>query len=353
MKFNVRADLNQLPTYESNTHYAEIIVDANESPANLPTVVLEKINKLIMDYPFNRYPQINAYDLRVRIANKYSLTPENVQVSNGSSSLLSAFCQMFAGRKIMYPEPSFSMYQVYIKLAQAQGIPYLLEEDFSLDTQSLIEQINREQPDMVILCNPNNPTGNFTRIEAIRQVLESTNCLILLDEAYIEFNDESCIRYLDKFPNLVILRTFSKAYALASLRLGYALADTELINMLGRLLLPYQVNGLTLLIGECVVENLDAYQPQIEQVINARQAISAKLSAMGFAVVPSTTNFVFFYHENKELMQDLAVFLAENLIAVRDYTAKDILKNGIRLTVGTDEENSEILSVIKEFIKER
>lgn len=351
MKLNVRADIHNLPIYESNTHYAEIIVDANESPSNLPPVVLQKINKLITDYPFNRYPQINAYDLRVRLGNLYNLPPENVQVGNGSSSLLNAFCQIFAGRKIMYPEPSFSMYQVYVQLAQAQGIAYMLEDDFSLDTQNLIEQIKQEQPDIVIICNPNNPTGNFTRIEAIRQVLESTDCLILLDEAYIEFNSESCIRYLDKFPNLAILRTFSKAYALANLRLGYVLGNAQVLDMLGRLLLPYQVNGLTLLIGECVVENLDAYQPQLTQIIDERQALSKELLELGFTVVPSATNFVFFYHPNKEFMQDLVAFIAENLISVRDYTAKDILKNGIRLTVGTPEENNEILSVIKEFVK--
>lgn len=353
MKLNVRADINTLPVYESNTHYAEIIVDANESPANLPAAILQKINELVTDYSFNRYPQINAYDLRARIGKMYNLPPENVQVGNGSSSLLNAFCQMFAGRKIMYPEPSFSMYQVYTQLAQAQSIPYLLEADFSLNTQSLIKQIQEEQPDMVIICNPNNPTGNFTKIEELCQVLENTDCLVLLDEAYIEFNTESCISYLEKYKNLAILRTFSKAYALANLRLGYVLADSELIHLLGRLLLPYQVNGLTLLIGECIVDNLEAYQPQIQQIITARQALEQELSTLGFTVVPSATNFVFFYHQNKALMQDLAEFLAENLISVRNYTNKDILKNGIRLTIGTTEENIEVLSVIKEFIKER
>lgn len=353
MKLNVRADIQTLPVYESNTHYAEIVVDANESPTNPPAAILEKINKLVADYQFNRYPQINAYDLRTRIGNIYSLPPENVQVGNGSSSLLSAFCQMFAGRKIMYPEPSFSMYQVYIQLAQAKGMPYILADDFSLDVDNLIAQIKLEQPDMVILCNPNNPTGNFTNSEAIRRILEATDCLILLDEAYIEFNTDSCIDYLGEFKNLAILRTFSKAYALANLRLGYALADVELINLLNRLLLPYQVNGLTLLIGECVVENLAVYKPQIAQIIDSRQTMSAELQALGFSVIPSATNFVFFYHQDKVFMQDLAEFLAENLISVRNYTAKGILKNGIRLTIGTLAENKEILSVIKEFVKGR
>lgn len=348
----IKQGINELPTYTANDFPANIVLDANESAYNIPAEIRQEIISQLSSFTFNRYPQIDARDLRTAIGKLYNLTCDNVQISNGSSELIGCLCQVFGGSEntIMYPVPSFSMYEIYVKLAQAKLQPYKLQADFSIDVEQLIADAKKSDPSLLIICNPNNPTGNLTGFSDIKKLLDNITCPILLDEAYIEFADYSATELLSSYPHLIVLRTFSKAYAMAGVRLGYMLSSQEIISIVSRVILPYQVNAISLSIGLAAVGKLDLYTPYIQKTVKAREAISAELTAYGFTVVPSATNFVFFYHSaGREYMQQLAAYIKGNMIAVRDFSKSDILYNGIRLTVGNTAENQRVLSCIRAF----
>ena len=348
----IRKDIDLLPSYSANEFQADIILDANESAFNIPLSLQNKIADLIQNYTFNRYPPINAFNLRSTIAKRYKLTPAEVQVGNGSSSLIASVCQLFAGseNKILYPAPSFSMYETYIRLAQCTPVAYQLNENFDLDVAALIKQIELEQPNLVIICNPNNPTGNLSKPEQLELLLQNTDCPILIDEAYIEFScNKSMTGYLERYPQLSILRTFSKAYALANLRLGYILSNSNFIALLNKIILPYPVSGLNLAIGNCIFENLILYQAQIQTIVTERNRVNEALQQLGFTTIKSATNFIFFYGTSAPEMQSLASTLAQAKIAIRNFTNNATLNYGIRLTIGTPNENTQVLQLIKNF----
>ena len=348
----IRNDIDLLPSYEANNFQATINLDANESAFNIPLPLQNKIVNLIQTYAFNRYPQINALKLRETLAKRYNLTPQQVQVGNGSSSLIANVCQLFAGaeNKILYPQPSFSMYETYIRLAQCTPLAYQLTENFDLDISSLLQVIALEQPSLVIVCNPNNPTGNLTTPAQLELLLKNTTCPILIDEAYIEFSDnKSMCTLLNQYPNLIILRTFSKAYALANLRLGYILGNANFIGLLSKIILPYPVSGLNLAIAQCVSENLILYQSQLQAIIAERNRVNVALQQLGFTTVKSATNFIFFYCNSATKMQALAQEFVNTEIAIRNFTNKPDLKHGIRLTIGTVNENNQVLKLLKQF----
>lgn len=347
----IRKDIDLLPSYSANEFQADIILDANESAFNIPLSLQNIIADLIKNYTFNRYPPINAFNLRTTIAKRYNLTANEVQVGNGSSSLIANVCQLFAGseNKILYPVPSFSMYETYIRLAQCTPVAYPLTENFDLDIPALIKKIELEQPNLVIICNPNNPTGNLSKLEQLELLLQNTSCPILIDEAYIEFScNKSMTAYLEHYPQLIILRTFSKAYALANLRLGYILGNSSFIELLNKIILPYPVSGLNLAIGNCIFENLILYQTQIQTIITERNRVNETLQQLGFTTIKSATNFIFFYGASAQQMQSLATTLAQAKIAIRNFTNNATLKHGIRLTIGTPNENTQVLQLIKQ-----
>ncbi len=349
MKIKERDSLKDLRPYNVPQVKADIFLDANENPYSMPQKVKEQVLANMASLAFNRYPEITAHSLRVALAGGLGLSIENVQVGNGSSELIAACCQVFGGpgRKVAYPYPSFSMYEVYARLSDSQPCPYRLAEDFSLDPAALKDFLAKEQPDILIICNPNNPTGTLAQASAVREVLDEANCLVLLDEAYMEFADQSLLPALGDYPQLVVLRTFSKAYGLASARVGYMAASAAISSALGKALLPYHVNALSLLVAETVYKERAAYRPLIDAIASARDGLAASLAGLGVKVYPSAANFLFF--SCGEQSSALGQFLLREGILARDFTAQPAL-GGIRLTVGTTEENEKVLAAVEKFL---
>lgn len=348
-----RVGLEKLKPYQGGPQLPGIILDANENSFAMPAAVCEKVQQTLQNIAFNRYPQIDASGLRSLLAQELGLPIENVQVGNGSSELLSACAYAFGGkgRKLSYIYPSFSMYKVYAQLSESIDCPFALEKDFSLDFDKLKDFLRKERPAMIFLCNPNNPTGTYYDTDKLFAVIKDADCLVLLDEAYMEFADAdaSMFKYLDKLSNTAILRTFSKAYGLASSRLGYiAAANRRIIDTLGKVLLPYHVNAMSLAVGEQVYRNRHFYKESISAIIEERQRLCSELAQLGGKVYPSKTNFVFFSFADKDT--SLVKFLATNKIFVRDFTTSPDLA-GIRLTVGTKEENEIVVAKIKDFLR--
>ena len=350
-----RPGLLQLPVYHAEDRSNGILLDANERATNLPEAVKKAALEQIGKVAFNRYPDMGMTTLTTLLAEGLDVSPEEIVIGCGSSGLLEAACQAFGGpgRKIAYPAPSFSMYEVYARLAGSEPLPLALDADFKMDVPAVCRTITAEQPSLVILCNPNNPTGTVMTPEALQPLLETAACPVVVDEAYIEFSQAASVLPLRKqFPNLIIMRTFSKAYGLAAARVGYLTARTELTALLQRVLMPYRINSMSLVAAETVYTMRAAFAEDIQWMIGERQRLAQSLAALKLKVFPSGTNFLFVQLTNAQGATTLATYLHDHGIVVRDFS-KAPLVGGLRITVGTHDENETLVKTVRQFMADR
>lgn len=394
--FNVRAGLDAVEEYAVEHVPADIIVNSNESNYGLPRPVEQAVATKLSGFPFNRYPPMQGETLTELIADDLSLDPANIKIGNGSSELLQMACYAFggSGRKIAYPSPSFSMYRVYTQLADSEAAPYPLTIAGYIDPDKVIEFCKVNQPALLIVCNPNNPTGNYNPLDAMEKILVNVSCPVVMDEAYMEFAkgtgvDPQDLRPLNKlklvagstlaltskYSNFMCLRTFSKAYGLAGLRVGYAVGSAGIMRVLGKTLLPYHINAWSLAVAEEVYRHKDAYKERIETIIEQREMMREQFEAMDLKVWPSETNFLAISTQG-ELTKRLAAICAKEYgpfvgkteqklagiylyrkllkqkILVRDYTCHPVLQGTLRITIGLPQENAEIVAQMKRLCQE-
>ncbi len=350
-----RPGLLQLPVYHADDSNATIRLDANERTKNLPEPVRKAVVDRLSNIAFNRYPEMNMTTLKKMLAAGLGVSLEEVAIGCGSSALLEAACQAFGGmgRKIAYPVPSFSMYEVYVRLADSEPVQLAMDDDFKLDVAAAIKTLAEQQPSLLLLCNPNNPTGTVMTPEELMPLLKAAQCPVLVDEAYIEFSQEvSLLGIQQQFPNLIIMRTFSKAYGLASARVGYMTARPELVGLLERVLLPYHVNAMSLAAAETVFAMRAEFTADIAETIAERQRMAAALAAVPVQVYPSGTNFLFCRFKDPDEAAALFDFLCQHDIGVRDFSRKPLL-GGLRITIGTPAENDQVFKMIKLFLDSR
>ncbi len=341
-----RSGLEVLPTYSVEEMEWPVRLDANESPNDMPPAIKAKVMEKLSALPFNRYPELTAQSLKETIAAGFGVKAANVLVGNGSSEILEKLCFAFggAGRSIVYPTPSFSMYGIYVKLADSQPVPVPLNADYTLDADKLLAASNQAEASVILLCNPNNPTGGVLPPEQIEYIVANTKSLVVIDEAYYEFYGKTSIDLLDKYQNVAIARTFSKAYGLASARIGFLLTNESIAEVLGKVLLPYSVNSLTLIVAEIVFNMRQEYTASIEANSRERARMTAALSALdGVTVYPSHTNFLLVKSDNIAAM---AKSLSAKGIGIRDFSTAPGLTNCIRIGVGTPVENNAVLEAL-------
>ena len=344
-----RPGLEQLTTYNVQESDFAVRLDANEQPVNLPAVVRKEVLDRLATLAFNRYPEIGVTTLRRKIAAAMNLSVDSVLVGNGSSELLEVACYAFGGqgRSIVFPAPSFSMYAIYAKLADSQPVPVPLEEDFSLRAENVLAAANEHKASLIILCNPNNPTGSVISDESIEAIVSQAPCPVIVDEAYYEFYGHSCVPLLAKYDNLIVTRTFSKAYSMAAARVGYLMAAPKLAQIVAKTVLPYPVNALSLICAETVYERRKAFEPEIDQTIRERRRMADTLESIrGVTVYPSQTNFLLVACPQAG---ELAEYLAQSGIGIRDFSNSPRLQGCLRFTVGTADENNILLRAIKQF----
>ena len=378
LEYSVRPSIAHMEAYEVETIEANIIVNANENNYPTPEIIRQEVETLIKNFSFNRYPPMKSENLRELIARELGLDMHLIQISNGSSELLEKACYAFggAGKKIAVPWPSFSMYGEYADLADSQALRYNLTEAGYVDPDVVIELCQKEKPALLIICNPNNPTGNYNPLALMEKIIANVSCPVIMDEAYMEFAlgqeaETSTLSLLNKYDNFMVFRTFSKAYGLAGMRGGYGVGPRKLMDELSKVLLPYTVNAFTLKLAEIVYKNKAAYKEQINLILAERDKFAAELKNLGFEVFDTATNFVCFrpdktladklqaayvkkYGEDKTGLEAAGKFLFKELLAqsilTRDFTGHPILKGCLRITIGTPEENILILQAIKKAV---
>lgn len=351
-----RTGLKDMPSYDVVERDWQIKVNANECNMNLPPMVEDRLMGRLSRVAFNRYPNEEYDALREQIADNHKLQKENVLLGSGSSEIIEKLFYCFGGtkaKKIVYPEPSFSMYRIYAKAAQATGIPVALEEDFSLDIEKFVNTVNEEKAALAVICNPNNPTGTGYSVSDIEYIADNIhgNCALLIDEAYIEFYGRTAVGLLSSHPNLIVARTFSKAYGLASARVGYMLASTAIVTMIEKAYMPYHMNVLSLATADIVYQMRHEYVPRIQMMIAERKRMSAELDKLsGVTVYPSETNFVLIRYAKAAKLNE---YLESKGIGVRCFGDAPGLKNCLRISMGLREENDQWLDAIRQFVEGR
>jgi len=289
-----------------------------------------------------------ATSLREKLASQVGVAPENILLGNGGDELLLDLLLAWGGpgRSVLIFPPTFSMYGIYAHTLETQVVKIPRDSgSFALDVDAAAARLSQGDVDLCFVDTPNNPSGTLTREEDIVRLLEASDALIFVDEAYFEFSGVTVLPLLERFDNLVILRTFSKAFSLAGLRLGYALARPEVIATLTKVRMPYSVNAFSQWAGELVVEERSAFEPALRLIRSERERLYSALDALGGVQVwPSQANYLLFrVAEAHEVWRRL---LDDDGIYVRDFSSAPGLTDCLRVTVGSPEQNGRFLQAL-------
>lgn len=340
----LRQHLKQLVPYSSARDDYKgkegVFLDANENPIGS-----------ITEENWNRYPDPYQLELKAKLAKVKGVKPEQIFLGNGSDEpidlLFRAFCEPQKDEVIINP-PTYGMYKVSADINNVRAKEILLTNQYDLDVQALLSAI---QPNTKIIwiCSPNNPTGNDVSLEKIEIILKGFNGLVVVDEAYIDFADRpSFLTKLNEFPNLVVLQTMSKAWGLASLRLGMAFCSAEIVAILNRIKPPYNLSGLTQRTVLEALDNLDKKDAMVAEILQNREELKLELEALDIVkrVYPSHSNFFLV-----KMQEAGAVYkkLIEKQVILRDRSKVVLCEDGIRITIGTKEENKRLVEELKKL----
>lgn len=349
----VRPELKDFIPYTANQVPYRVKLDANESPFDLPMSVRKKLADIIMKGPeLNLYPDTDSIELRKTLSAYWGVEMEGIVVGTGSDQLIQVLVNTFVGKgdKVVYPVPSFGMYKIdtVIGGGTAVEVPLREENRFEYDIDEFIDKAKSEGAKMVILCTPNNPTGNLISLKDIEKICAAcSNTVIVVDEAYAEFTEESAVELLPKFENLVILRTLSKAYGLAGIRCGYSLSGKAMANEINKVKPPYNISSLSQLVAKLVLEARDEIDRQIKYLIEQRAYLAEGLEKIeGVSIFPSGANYILVKLPNA---QSAAKELERRGILVRGY-GDPVLGKYIRITVGSKEQNDILLEELKDVV---
>ena len=327
-----------------------IKLNTNESPYPPAPKVMEVVNRKAVE-GLNLYSDPDAKILVDELAKFYNVANEQVFVGNGSDEVL-GFCFLAffdEERKACFPNITYGFYKVYSKSFNIDAIEIPLKDDFTIDANDYVNCVRN-----IIIANPNAPTGLSLTTNEIELILKTNiDRVVIIDEAYVDFGSKSCISLLDKYPNLIVVQTFSKSRNLAGARLGFAVASTEIIYDLNKIKFsfsPYNINGLSLVAGVESVKDKEYFEECNNKVINTRERISVEFRKLGFKVIPSKTNFVFVTH-NLISGEEYHKSLREKGVLTRYYKQPKI-DDYVRITIGTDEEMDKVIKITDEILSE-
>ena len=349
-----RAALAGFEPYDPAFTPCRVNLSANENTHELPARVAEAIRAAAASTPLNRYPDPMANDLRDLLAERHGVRRENICVGNGGDEILFNLLFTFGGpgHALVTCPPDFSEYANFAKMCETPHAEAWRDpETFAVDADALVEAAR--EASLVILTSPNNPTGDLLDPAVVRRLLDETDALVLVDEAYIEFAGEGASvadRVLDN-PRLMVLRTLSKAFGLAGLRVGYLVADPAVVDMLGAIRQIYSEDVLAQSIAATAVSRRRELVPVVEDIVSERERLGAALSTVeGVRVWPSRANFLLVRMAHASRVR--ARLRDEFSILVRDFSYAKGLEDCLRITVGTRRENDALLDALTILVRE-
>jgi len=353
-----RPGLRSAPPYGIVEEEAQVKLNQNEAPWDVPDAVKERILKAIRDLPWHRYPQRLPEELRRRIAADEGISPEGVWLGNGSNLILQWIFEAFGGpgRAALVPRPSFSLYGIWGRVSETRVEELPLDAGFQVPVDLLVERVRQAAPSLVVLCLPNNPTGNELPLAdagRIADAAERAGSLLVVDEAYREFSGSEFDRtaLARERPNVVLVRTYSKAFAAAGLRLGYVLAPAAVGRELGKIVPPFHLSQFAAVAGSVLWDERPLFQERAQRIVEERERLRKGLGGLrGVEPLPSHANFFLIrVGDAKGVFQALR----ERGVLLRLPGEDPALAGLLRVTVGTPEENGRLLSALREVLEGR
>lgn len=348
---SIKPTVRALRAYTLSPHRASVKLNQNENPWDAPARIKEEVLRRFAARKWSRYPDFIPASLNERLAEFARWKADGIIAGNGSNELIQALLMVTvaAGKTVLISEPTFALYRQVATVLGGEVESVSLTSDLKYDTQALQKIVEEKQPDVTLICSPNNPTGCVIEDDDLRSLLRTARGLVVIDEAYHEFAEHSVVPLLNEHENLIVLRTFSKAMAFAALRLGYLLAAPDLAREIRKAVLPYNLNVLSQIAAEVAVEYYETeLTPLVSEIISERERLFLKLSKIdGFAPVASQANFMVVKSDTdpKRIFADLL----ERDILIRDVSAYPMLSDYFRVCVGTPEENNYFLEKIREI----
>jgi histidinol-phosphate aminotransferase len=353
----IKPSVRALGAYTLERLDPRIKLNQNESPYDVPAALKERIGPELEGREWNRYPAFVADEFIGAVAEATGWDPAGVLVANGSNELIQAVLAVVVGPgvRVVIPEPTFTLYRLMTEVGAGTVVPVPLSADMAFEPDSIIRAARETRASVVVLCSPNNPTGCALGRDEMERIHDETRALILLDQAYVEFGGYDAIPLLADRPRLVILRTFSKAMALAGLRAGYMLAHPEIVAEVNKAKLPYNVNFFTEAAAAVVLRNRASLAPQIAAISAERDRLLTGLRDIpGLQVFDSFANFVLFRVESERLghRELFRRLLEEYGILIRDVSGYPMLAGCLRVNAGTPAETTAFLDATAAIMKE-
>jgi len=322
-----------------------IKLNTNENPYPPSPRVLEALRTAVTPR-LRLYPQPTADRLREKIAQVYRCAPDQVVVTNGMDELLNLVVRTFVEMddNVVLTYPTYVLYETLVRLHGANAVSVELEPDFSLP-ESIVDVSGK----LLLLSRPNSPAGSVFNKERVAGLAASFAGLVAIDEAYVDFADDDCLEFAGRFDNVIVMRTFSKSFSLAGLRVGFGVADREIISELMKVKDSYNVNALSQVAAIAALDDYAHMRENVGKIRRTRQRLTAELESLGFDVPPSQANFVLASPNAYPLRAaEIYARLKEREILVR-YLNMRRLDNAIRITVGTDEEVDALLDALRDM----
>ncbi|MCL4422553.1 MAG: histidinol-phosphate transaminase [Actinobacteria bacterium] len=351
MLVSARADLCQLEGYHSPQIEVAVRLNTNESPYPPPERWRDELLEALSSVQLHRYPDRDATALREAIGDLHGVGPEQIFCANGSNEVIQSLDLAYGGpgRSVALFEPTYAMHRhiaVNTSSAVATG---RRQEDFSLDLSEIARVARESQPALTFLCSPNNPTGNADSLAEIQEAAAVVPGLLVVDEAYGQFAPRSALPLVAAGSPLVVLRTFSKTWALAGLRLGYLVGPAEVVKSLERVALPYHLDAVKQVAGKLALSYSAEMQERVSLIAEQRDKLMAALDELPVRYWHSDANFILFRPERVE-GHKVWEMLLDRSVLIRDCSSWPGLQGCLRVTVGTPDENSVFLNALEDCI---
>ncbi|HTC24845.1 MAG TPA: histidinol-phosphate transaminase [Gemmatimonadales bacterium] len=348
----IKPAVREQPPYSLKAYSAARKLNQNESPYDLPAALKREIADRLTAVPWNRYPEFTPGPLLDLLAARYDWPSDGILVGNGSNELIQASLAVTleGGDRVVAPSPTFSLYRLLTNVFGGRYVPVALGPDFRYQIDSLIEVAARERARVVVLNSPNNPTGSALPPDAVERVLAATDALVVCDEAYQEFGGPSAVGLLGASPRVVVLRTLSKAFGLAGLRLGFALAHPAVAREIAKAKLPYNVNALSLTAATTLLAHPET-AAHVAEIVATRDRGFARLRGIpALNVYPSAANFILVRCLTLPAREVFRRLLHDHGILVRDVSAAPELAECLRISVGTPEDMDAVVDALGEIL---
>lgn len=344
-----REDIAPLDAYIPELPAADVLLHANENPYPPPEAVMREFLDAAGHLGLNRYPDHAARELRAALASYAGVDGAWVWVGTGSNEILLDACLAYGGpgRRALLFEPTYSMHHRQAIIAGTAVERVSRRPDFTLDANEAVAVVRDIQPDVVFVCTPNNPTGTLTQPDDVVRIAEAADGLVVVDEAYFEFCGVTLVGHLGSLPNVIVVRTLSKAFRMAGVRLGYALAQPETLAPLLKVRMPYAQSSLNQLAALAAVRSAPEMLDAVPSIVTERDRLAAGLSALGFEVFPSAANFVLFRARDAARV---AAGLIERRIVIRDVSRPGPLDGCLRVTAGAPAQTDVFLDAVSALV---